>query len=329
MAEIILSIAIPTFNRCESLKEELDSLLPQLSNYKDMVEVVISDNASPDTDCTEEMVYELDKKYGITIDYKKLPSSIYFEDNFKEVVDRTHGRYVLMTGDDDLFAPNYIETLFGLIKNNYGLIHFNRLIGNDVCKETKVFDNNPSCMFYEGDTSDFIRLVMRAPGFMSSLVFRRDCWDAGKPYEKENYYGYHFLGRLYQGAVSLNTKSCYYYMPMLIERKVSHDWGTMFPLFFFVGYSNIFTDLDHSIPGIKERWLEYLHNDKPIEKYNILIAILKDKAFYSEKKYEFYEYLTPGQKKAYNYLLCTRLPQSVVIKLYKIALRFCCYFNIL
>ena len=322
MANIILSIAIPTFDRCMSLKEELESLLPQLISYRDKVEIVISDNASPNSDHTESMVKELEKKYEFPIRYNKLSNSIYFEDNFKEVVSKTQGKYILMTGDDDLFAPNYIETLFGLIDKNFGLIHFNRLIGDDKCTNTRIFDKNLNTVLYEGDTAGFIRLVMRSPGFMSSLVFRRDCWETGKIYEKDNYYGYHFLGRLYHGALVLEATSCYYYMPMLIERKVKHDWGTMFPLFFFVGYSNIFKDIDAYVPGVFGKWIQYLHKDTRKENYTILRAILKDRKFYSEKKKEFFPYLSKGQVRAYNFLVLAPFPPQMTLLIYKAILRF-------
>lgn len=313
----LLSIAIPTFNRGNVLKEELECILPQLVRYKELVEIVISDNASPATDNTKDVVNEMVEKYGIPIDYKKLDNAIYFEDNFKEVVSRTTGKYIHMTGDDDLFSPNFYDVVFQLLEKDYGLIHFNKLIGDGECSNTSIYDSVMDFMLFESTTEEFTKRVMRSPGFMTSLIFRKDCWDAGEKYEKVNYYGYHFLGRLYQGAISLGVKSCYYYMPMIIFRNASHDWGKMMPLFYYVGYSNIFKDTDVFVPGIYQKWLDFLHHDKVKHHLLLLSAVLKDKAFYLSKYDEMTEHLSNPQKRALKFLLKNILPDRIVLTLYR------------
>lgn len=320
--EKLLSIAIPTYNREKYLKEELECILPQLLPYKDLVEVVISDNASPETDNTEGMITCLVEKYGIPIDYKKLPSPIYFEDNFKEVVYRTSGKYVHMTGDDDLFAPDFYRVVFDLLKDDYGLIHFNRLEGDGNCSNTRVYDTQREQMIYVGKTADFIRRVMRSPGFMTSLIFRRDCWDIGCEYEKENYYGYHFLGRVYQGALRMNLNSCYYQMPLIVVRNNNHDWGKFFPLYYFAGYSNIFRDIDKFAPGIYESWLSFLHNESKLNSMMIIGAVLNDKEFYRNRRGELIPYMSNIQRRAFDFLLDSRLPSRMLSILYGFYLKY-------
>ena len=53
--EIILTIAIPTYNHAEFLGRALDSILNQMS---DEIEVLVSNNASPDS--TDEIVMKAD-----------------------------------------------------------------------------------------------------------------------------------------------------------------------------------------------------------------------------------------------------------------------------
>lgn len=314
--EKLLSIAIPTFNRELKLKEELECILPQLLKYKAEVEIVISDNASPESDHTATMVEEMEKKYGIPINYNKLNAPIYFEDNFKEVVNRSNGKYIHMTGDDDLFAPDFYDVVFNLIEKEYGLIHFNRLEGDADCSNTRVYDKIREKMVYSGSTAEIAKRVMRSPGFMTSLIFSRECWNAGERFEKDNYYGYHFLGRLYLGAMDLKKNSCYYYMPLIIARNNNHDWGKMFPLFYYVGYSNIFKDADTFAPGIYDSWIDFLHNKKRKSHMKRIVTILKDKDLYIEKYDEMMEYLSSSQKRAFRFLIHTRLPQKIVAPLY-------------
>ena len=51
-----LTIAIPTFNRAKYTRRALQSIAEQ---YDDRLEIIVSDNASPDN--TEEVVREMEK----------------------------------------------------------------------------------------------------------------------------------------------------------------------------------------------------------------------------------------------------------------------------
>ncbi|MEI6774123.1 MAG: glycosyltransferase family 2 protein [bacterium] len=57
----LLSICIPTYNRQEYLKQCLDSIVNQKGFDTEKIEIVISDNASPDK--TNLLVKEYQKKY--------------------------------------------------------------------------------------------------------------------------------------------------------------------------------------------------------------------------------------------------------------------------
>jgi glycosyltransferase involved in cell wall biosynthesis len=47
-SEILLSIAIPTYNGSNYIEDTLESIVPQILSYSRNVDVVISDNASED-----------------------------------------------------------------------------------------------------------------------------------------------------------------------------------------------------------------------------------------------------------------------------------------
>ncbi len=60
-----LAIAIPTYNRCNFLKENISQLLMQLKDIEENVIIIVSDNAS--TDNTPIIMNELQKLYPKTI----------------------------------------------------------------------------------------------------------------------------------------------------------------------------------------------------------------------------------------------------------------------
>ena len=63
MKKPLLSICIPTWNRSEYLRICLDSLIGQPEFFTEDVEIIISDNYSPDEGATETLGKEYAEKY--------------------------------------------------------------------------------------------------------------------------------------------------------------------------------------------------------------------------------------------------------------------------
>jgi glycosyltransferase involved in cell wall biosynthesis len=85
--KIKLSIAIPTYNGAETIRETLDSIVSQL---EDGVEIVVSDNAS--TDDTAEIVREYQASYPV-IRYFCNDENLGADRNFDLAVRRAQGEY--------------------------------------------------------------------------------------------------------------------------------------------------------------------------------------------------------------------------------------------
>ena len=299
--EKLLSIAIPTYNRSKYLREELENIIPQLIPYKAEVEIAISDNAS--TDNTGEVVAELSRKYDFPILYKHLETNIYFEDNFESAVNLTSGKYVQMAGDDDLMAPGFYDVLWSLIKHNYGLIHFNRLSCDVNCCNGKIYDKQYKEAIFKGPVKEFVERVGTGPGFMTSLVFRRDCWDEGLKYKNKLYYGYNFLGQLYQGAMHLKVDCCYYYFPIILQRGNAHGFSKTYPLCLFVALPSILHDVDEEFAN---SWIEKHLRGK--RKTLVLASVFNNKPFYKEHADEMTLYLAPKQKNIFNFMVSQKTP---------------------
>jgi glycosyltransferase involved in cell wall biosynthesis len=103
MADALVSICIPTFNRAESLRRAVGSALAQ--TYA-AIEVVISDNAS--TDHTEQLCTEL-RARDARVRYLRSPVNKGPTANFNTLFVEARGEFVMMLSDDDWLDRGYVE----------------------------------------------------------------------------------------------------------------------------------------------------------------------------------------------------------------------------
>ena len=99
----LVTIAIPTYNRLDLLRETLDSVLSQ--TYSN-IQIIISDNFS--TDGTQEWLKNLELDNTIVIFQRE---NIGMVRNWNECLYSASGKFFLLLSDDDLLSPNAIENL--------------------------------------------------------------------------------------------------------------------------------------------------------------------------------------------------------------------------
>ena len=90
----ILSICIPTYNRCEILEENLANLI-QLTEFNEEVEVIISDNASSDK---TEMIARAYASKFYNIRYYRNNINVH-DHNFELAMNRGSGHYIKLLND--------------------------------------------------------------------------------------------------------------------------------------------------------------------------------------------------------------------------------------
>ena len=118
---MLLSICIPTFNRNNSLKNCLNSILISDKFSKDFnYEVCISDNCS-DEDVSS-TVFEFKSKLNIVFNINS--KNLGFTRNAIKCVSMSRGKFVWMIGDDDLILPNTLNKIKSLILNNSNVDYF-------------------------------------------------------------------------------------------------------------------------------------------------------------------------------------------------------------
>ncbi|MCH9054975.1 glycosyltransferase [Synechococcus sp. PCC 6716] len=107
-----VSIGMPVYNGENYICEALDSLLAQ--TFTDF-ELIISDNAS--TDNTEQIC----KTYAACdnrIRYIRQKENIGATNNFRFVLEQAKGDYFMWAAHDDLWSPNWLESLVNLATTN-------------------------------------------------------------------------------------------------------------------------------------------------------------------------------------------------------------------
>ena len=116
----LLTIAIPTYNRARYLRENLNVLFDQLA-AEPRVELIISDNASPDE--TPEVVSGFVER-GLQVRYLRNETNVGPDANFLQCFELARGKYVWLVGDDDIILPGGIaRTLALLAMEDYGLVY--------------------------------------------------------------------------------------------------------------------------------------------------------------------------------------------------------------
>jgi glycosyltransferase involved in cell wall biosynthesis len=103
-----LTIAIPTYNRVEYLKELLPELINQTKPYPE-IEILVSNNCS--TDSTKEYLTTLS---GIRT--RTNTENVGAAENFVRCVEIANGEYVWLFGDDDLIEIDGIDNVMDTLR---------------------------------------------------------------------------------------------------------------------------------------------------------------------------------------------------------------------
>jgi len=118
----IISVCIPSYNRTEKLRRCLNSVLPQIPDKP--VEVVVIDDASPDPRCAEVAEGFLSQYPGLRVIRNE--KNLGYAGNQSKCVEVSRGRYTAILCDDDVYAPNAIDTMLPILsEGNYSFVALN------------------------------------------------------------------------------------------------------------------------------------------------------------------------------------------------------------
>ncbi|MCX6720722.1 MAG: glycosyltransferase family 2 protein [Candidatus Staskawiczbacteria bacterium] len=120
----LISIAIPTYNRADFLKNLLNNIMPQVEEMNGLVEICISNNDSNDK--THEVATSFREKYSDLIKYNKNQENIGADRNILKLMEMAQGDFIWTLGDDDLIIEGGIKMVVNFVDNkcdkNTGLV---------------------------------------------------------------------------------------------------------------------------------------------------------------------------------------------------------------
>jgi len=158
-----LSICIPTYNRSAFLDSLLTSLVAQItaSGRADEIEVLVSDNCSPDNTPT------ITAKYEGAIRYWRNDENIGPDANFLKLFGQARGTYIWLPGDDDMVREDTLAYILRMIDaHNFDFLYL-RTIG----------DTRKDWLERDAKTIGNVELLRRVnifTTFMTSQVIRAD-----------------------------------------------------------------------------------------------------------------------------------------------------------
>ena len=163
----LLSIAIPTYNRSQALKNTLENFISQIlfNHLEKTVEIVVSDNASTDNTC--QTVTTLQQDYSaITLRYSKNAQNILWE-NIQKAASLCQADYVWFCGDDDIYFHNAVEKIVHILSHNsVDAVYVNQVNGRGYITPI------PQDEIVTKDR--FFQLVHQDPEFISTVIVKRD-----------------------------------------------------------------------------------------------------------------------------------------------------------
>ena len=163
----LVSIVIPTYNRSKLLKECIESLLVQ--TYRDFEIIVVDDGSADDTQAT---ISEIAQKHNRVRYYLRPHLGACAARNFG--LEQAHGEYIGFFDSDDLWPPDYIETMAKTLNTrpDFGAAYSQSMRYGDgeICGQYGAMANPPSGYI----TTD---LFSCKPFILpSSAIFRKNVW---------------------------------------------------------------------------------------------------------------------------------------------------------
>jgi abequosyltransferase len=117
----LLTVAVPTYNRCAELARLLQLLLPQIAEFPGEVQLIVSDNASLDgTSAVLDAAEESYAAAGVPFKAIRHKTNGGMDANFLTCWQHAHGYFYWMCGDDDLIVPGALAEVLSHLRGDNG-----------------------------------------------------------------------------------------------------------------------------------------------------------------------------------------------------------------
>lgn len=215
----LLSICIPTYNRCQYLKENLTAFVKQLEKYE--IPIYISDNGS--TDNTRSIVKDIKYRY---LFYQNNGSNLGIDLNIINAVKMASSEYVWIFSDDDLIVENAIKKILSIVIKKYDLIIINSSTYNKDFSKLLEYRHLEKDTNIEYGEKEYEKLLVDTAGystFLGSLVILKKLWDA---VDYKKFIGTDFVHNGIIFNYIIGKKAYFLSEPLIKIRLQNASWST-------------------------------------------------------------------------------------------------------
>ena len=310
----ILSIAIPTYNGSAHILETLESIRNQAGEYKDLIEIFVSDNASDDG--TDQIIsgYQINNQCNIT--YSKNIKNLGFDRNVDLCFKKASGKYVWLLGDDDLLKTGALSTVLKILHEHPNLkvilVNFEQRNRNlEKLPNQTIIPHSQYCW----DAESFLINSKARYNLVSSLIFERDAWNSAEISEG---IGSNFIHVYALFKIILHSNSYICNKPLIIMRMNSQKAASD-------GHSRLKIAIDSGKiirqmrkMGYKQKTINFLMRDVRNYAFDTLIISkllgLNHRLSLSKELVQTFN----SPKLWLKYLPVVFLPDTIFIKLYRV-----------
>lgn len=187
---ILLTVAVPTYNGANTIRNMLDLLLPQCD---ERVEVLVSDNYS--TDDTPQIIAEYQKRYPY-IKHVRNEKNIGPDANFLQCMRMASGKFVHLLSDDDVMIEGALPQILSFLEKyeDVSLVYLytkgfrGKYINQESCSAPS---KRPLSDICTTDKKVFMDYAGYYWGFISSFIISKERFDSIQSPEK--YFGTFWL----------------------------------------------------------------------------------------------------------------------------------------
>jgi abequosyltransferase len=221
----LLSICIPTYNFGKFIGETLTSIINQATED---IDIVIVDGCS--TDNTKDVVIDFQKMFP-RLSYYLLDKKGGIDKDLARTVELAKGDYCWLLSSDDALKPGAVQKIINEIKLGYDIylcsrtmcdVNLNPLndqlwLSQEIHDQAFIFSSNKEAISYFNKAQSIGALF----SFISSIVVRRDKWNAIKYEERFTGSNYAHVYRLF--TIMLNGGKLKYLRDPLIFCRSGND----------------------------------------------------------------------------------------------------------
>ena len=160
MEKKVLSICFPTYNRAKCIGEQLNRLSKVDKSVLENVEIIVSDNCSPD----DTMDVILSYKSKLDFLYNRNEKNLGPDENYLYCFSHATGKYVWLVGDDDYLVPENLHVVIETLKNkDWGFLYL----------KPRSYNKEPEYKEYKSK-EDFLKEMGFTITFLTSSIIRND-----------------------------------------------------------------------------------------------------------------------------------------------------------